>query len=82
MLGLIPMKRFGTLDEIAGWVAVLASDVADFMTGAISLLTAGNVSIDANFFRKTTGQNHLTGCFFWCGGALWRKAHSPMKHSL
>ena len=47
MLGLIPMKRFGTLDEIAGWVAVLASDVADFMTGAISLLTAGIVSFGA-----------------------------------
>lgn len=54
MLGLIPMKRFGTLDEIAGWVAVLASDVADFMTGAISLLTAGNVSIDANFYLKSS----------------------------
>lgn len=52
MLGLIPMKRFGTLDEIAGWVAVLASDVADFMTGAISLLTAGNVSIGCEFFLE------------------------------
>ena len=41
MLGLIPMKRFGTLDEIAGWVAVLASDVAGFMTGSDILVDGG-----------------------------------------
>ena len=41
MMGLIPMKRFGTLDEIAGWVAVLASDVAGFMTGSDILVDGG-----------------------------------------
>lgn len=41
MLGLIPRKRFGILDEIAGWVAVLASDVAGFMTGSDILIDSG-----------------------------------------
>lgn len=41
MLGLIPRKRFGILDGIAGWVAVLASDVAGFMTGSDVLIDSG-----------------------------------------
>ena len=41
MASLNYMKRFGTLDEIAGWVAVMASDLAGFMTGTDILVDGG-----------------------------------------
>jgi NAD(P)-dependent dehydrogenase (short-subunit alcohol dehydrogenase family) len=37
----IPMQRFGTLDEIVGIVAFLASDLASYMTGSDVLVDGG-----------------------------------------
>lgn len=41
MLKLVPMGRFGTLDEIAALVAVPASDVSSFVTGTDILADGG-----------------------------------------
>ena len=37
----LPMERFGTMDEIGGIVAFLATDLASFITGADILVDGG-----------------------------------------
>ena len=37
----IPMKRFGTPDEISGMVAFMASDRARYMTGELVKIDGG-----------------------------------------
>lgn len=41
LTSLVPMKRLGSLDDIAGMIAVMASDVAAFMTGEDILVDGG-----------------------------------------
>ncbi len=38
---LIPMKRFGTVDDVAKTIAFLASDDAGYITGQISCIDGG-----------------------------------------
>lgn len=43
-LNCIPMKRFGTPDEVASVVAFLASDDADYITGEVICVSGGGIS--------------------------------------
>jgi 3-oxoacyl-[acyl-carrier protein] reductase len=41
MLGRIPLRRFGTAEEMAGAVRYLASPIAGYITGQVLLLDGG-----------------------------------------
>lgn len=41
MLASIPLKRYGTAEEVAGAVGFLASDTADYITGHVLLVDGG-----------------------------------------
>ena len=41
VLDMIPLARLGTIEELAGLVAVLASDVSNYMTGSVILIDGG-----------------------------------------
>jgi NAD(P)-dependent dehydrogenase (short-subunit alcohol dehydrogenase family) len=41
VLDLIPLKKLGTIEELAGLVAVMASDICSYMTGSVILIDGG-----------------------------------------
>jgi gluconate 5-dehydrogenase len=41
VLDMIPLKKLGNIDELAGLVVVLASDISNFMTGTTILIDGG-----------------------------------------
>lgn len=43
LAGQVPLGRIGTADEVAGWIALLLSPFASFLTGAVIPLDGGQV---------------------------------------
>jgi NAD(P)-dependent dehydrogenase (short-subunit alcohol dehydrogenase family) len=41
ILGRIPLRRFGRLDELSGWVVFMSSAASDYMTGQIVMVDGG-----------------------------------------
>lgn len=41
VLDLIPLRRLGTIEELAGLVAVMASDICSYMTGSVIAIDGG-----------------------------------------
>ena len=41
VLDLIPLKKLGTIEELAGLVVVLASDICSYMTGSVIAIDGG-----------------------------------------
>jgi NAD(P)-dependent dehydrogenase (short-subunit alcohol dehydrogenase family) len=41
ILGRIPLRRFGRIEELVGWVVFLATEASDYMTGQVVLVDGG-----------------------------------------